>query len=125
MGVFRSFGRNARFGRHSIVTAVLFSFALVVIVVTLMVLTAIGRVADYSNKLDDERSWETTAGALKTFEGQLDATLHDYAARNDAAKHVYAPDSREWMVNNYGEMSSDNALFDMALVVDDNNVPLL
>lgn len=123
--VFRSFGRSKQLGRHSIVTAVLFSFALVVTVVTLMVLTAISRVADYSNKLDDERSWETTAGALKTFEGQLDATLHDYAARDAAAEHVYAEDGREWIIGNYGEMTADGTLFDTALVVDDNNKPII
>ncbi|WFU01147.1 bifunctional diguanylate cyclase/phosphodiesterase [Rhizobium sp. CB3171] len=123
--VFKSIQRNTQIGRHSIVTAVLFSFALVVTVVTLMVLTAIGRVADYSNKLDDERSWETTAGALKTFEGLLDATLHDYAARNTAARNVYDENDQDWIAGNYGEMSSDGALFDMALVVDDNNKPII
>ena len=84
--ILQSLGRGTHIGRHSIVTAVLISFAVVVAVVTLMVLTAIGRVADYSNKLDDERSWETTVGALKTFQGQLEATLHDHSARNDAAR---------------------------------------
>ncbi|MDE1994398.1 MAG: EAL domain-containing protein [Rhizobiaceae bacterium] len=121
----RTSRRSVQLGRHSIVTAVLFSFALVVAVVTLMVLTAIGRVADYSNKLDDERSWETTAGALKTFENQLDATLHDYAARDTAAQNVYEKDDRDWIISNLGEMSSDSVLFDMSLVVDDDNKPVI
>lgn len=114
-----------RIGRHSIVTAVLISFAVVVAVVTLMVLTAIGRVADYSNKLDDERSWETTVGALKTFEGQLQATLHDHSARNDAARSVYEKDEKGWIAGNYGDISSNGALFDVAVVVDDNNKPII
>ncbi|MFT4183486.1 MAG: EAL domain-containing protein [Rhizobium sp.] len=123
--VLGSFRRNAQLGRHSIVTAVLFSFALVVVVVTLMVLTAIGRVADYSNKLDDERLWETTVGALKTFESQLDATLHDYATRDAAAKNVYGENDREWIIGNYAEISSGGALLDMALVIDDDNRPVV
>ena len=60
MGAFsKLFQRDIGLGRHSIVMAVLFSFALVVAVVTLMVLTAVGRVADYSTRLDEERSWSS------------------------------------------------------------------
>jgi diguanylate cyclase (GGDEF)-like protein len=126
MGAFsKLFKRDIGLGRHSIVMAVLFSFALVVAVVTLMVLTAVGRVADYSNRLDEERSWETTAGALKTFQAQLEATLNDYAAWDDAAKFVYAPDGASWVISNYGEMSANSALFDMAIVVDETGKPIL
>ncbi|MET0749138.1 MAG: EAL domain-containing protein [Rhizobium sp.] len=126
MGAFsKLFKRDIGLGRHSIVMAVLFSFALVVAVVTLMVLTAVGRVADYSNRLDEERSWETTAGALKTFQAQLEATLNDYAAWDDAAKFVYAADGANWVVGNYGAMSANSALFDMAIVVDEAGKPQL
>ncbi|NLR99548.1 EAL domain-containing protein [Rhizobium sp. P38BS-XIX] len=123
--VFKSLRQGKQVGRHSIVTAVLISFAVVVAVVTLMVLTAIGRVANYSNRLDDERSWETTVGALKTFNGQLEATLHDHSARNDAAKSVYGEDEKTWIAGNYGDISSNGALFDTALIVDDNNTPII
>jgi diguanylate cyclase (GGDEF)-like protein len=123
--VSKLFRRDIGLGRHSIVMAVLFSFALVVSVVTLMVLTAVGRVADYSNRLDEERSWETTAGALKTFESQLKATLNDYAAWDDAAKFVYAANGTSWLVSNYGQASANTALFDMAIVVDEAGKPIL
>lgn len=123
--VFNSLRRGTQIGRHSIVTAVLISFAVIVAVVTLMVLTAIGRVADYSNKLDDERSWETTVGALKTFQGQLEATVHDHSARNDAARSIYGTDDQGWVAGNYGDISSNGALFDMAVIVDDNNKPVI
>ena len=79
-------------GRHITVTGVLFSFAVIVAIVTVMVLTALERVAENANLLDDERSRETTIGALKTFEDQLGATLDDYAAWDDAAANVYSPD---------------------------------
>lgn len=119
--VAKLFQQGAGLGRHTTVTGVLISFALVVAVVTIMVLTAVGRVADYSNKLDDERSRETTAGALKTFEQQLGATLNDYAAWDDAANYVYAADGMAWTISNYGEMSVNSSLFDMAIVVDEQN----
>jgi len=112
-------------GRHFVVTAILFSFALVVTIVTIMVLTAVARVADYSNKLDDARSCETTSGALKTFQSNLVATLDDYAAWDDAAIQVYAPDGMDWVVSNYGEMSANSQLFDMAVVIDDDGKTIL
>ncbi|KQV66247.1 EAL domain-containing protein [Rhizobium sp. Root1220] len=107
-------------GRHVTVVGVLFSFAVVVAVVTIMVLTALGRVAEKSNVLDDERSRETMSGALKTFEAQLGATLNDYAAWDDAATNVYAADGMGWTISNYGDMSVNSSLFDMAIVVDDD-----
>jgi diguanylate cyclase (GGDEF)-like protein len=112
-------------GRHLVVTAILFSFALVVTIVTVMVLTAVARVADYSNRLDDARSSETTSGALKTFQSNLVATLDDYAAWDDAARQVYAPDGMDWVVSNYGEMSANSQLFDMAIVIDDDGTTVL
>jgi diguanylate cyclase (GGDEF)-like protein len=112
-------------GRHFVVTAILFSFALVVTIVTIMVLTAVARVADYSNKLDDARSSETTSGALKTFQSNLVATLDDYSAWDDAARQVYASDGMDWVVSNYGEMSANSQLFNMAVVIDDDGKTIL
>jgi len=112
-------------GRHTTVTGVLLTFAVIVAIVTLMILTAVSRVAENANVLDDERSRETTAGALKTFEEQLGATLNDYAAWDDAATNVYAADGMAWTVSNYGEMSVNSSLFDMAIVVGDDRKPLM
>ncbi|MBY4610200.1 EAL domain-containing protein [Rhizobium sp. 9T] len=112
-------GKGSGIGRHITVTAVLFSFAVIVAVATIMVLTAIERVAENANVLDDARSRETTIGALQTFEDQLGATLDDYAAWDDAAANVYAADGMAWTVSNYGEMSVNSSLFDMAIVIDD------
>lgn len=112
-------------GRHTTVTGVLLTFAVIVAIVTVMILTAISRVADNANVLDDERSRETTAGALKTFEEQLGATLNDYAAWDDAAANVYAKDGMAWTVSNYGEMSVNSSLFDMAIVIDGDRKPLM
>jgi len=115
----KSQSKGLGIGRHIVVAGVLFSFAVIVAVVTIMVLTALERVAENANLLDDERSRETTTGALKTFQDQLGATLNDYAAWDDAAVNVYAPDGMAWTVSNYGEMSANSSLFDMAIVVDD------
>ncbi|KRB51884.1 diguanylate cyclase [Rhizobium sp. Root708] len=112
-------------GRHTTVTGVLFSFAIVVAVVTMIVLNALGHVAQKSNILDDERSQETMSGALQTFQEQLGATLNDYAAWDDAAENVYAVDGMAWTISNYGEMSVNSSLFNMAIVIDNDKRPIM
>lgn len=97
-------------GRHTTVAGVLFSFAVVVAVVTMMVLNALSHVAQKSNVLDDERSRETISGALHNFVSQLGATLNDYAAWDDAATNVHATDGMDWTVSNYGETSVNSAV---------------
>jgi sensor domain CHASE-containing protein len=61
----------------------------------------------------------------RTFVSQLGATLNDYAAWDDAATNVYATDGMDWTVSNYGEMSVNSALFDMAIVIDDDKKPIM
>ncbi|MFB9947426.1 putative bifunctional diguanylate cyclase/phosphodiesterase [Rhizobium puerariae] len=111
------FRRTVSVGRRSAVTSMLFAFAVVVALVTIFILTALDRIADYANRADDARSRETMVGAIRTFESQLHATLNDYAAWDDAARFVYAGD-REWTVSNYGDMTVNSDLFDTALVMD-------
>ncbi|CDZ56494.1 putative bifunctional diguanylate cyclase/phosphodiesterase [Neorhizobium galegae] len=116
------FRRSATLGRRSAVTSMLLAFAVVVVLVTIFILTALDRIADYANRLDDERSRETTSGAIQTFQEQLHATLNDYAAWDDAAQFVYAGDDA-WVVGNYGDMTANSDLFDVALIMDtDRNV---
>jgi diguanylate cyclase (GGDEF)-like protein len=110
--------RPVSVGRRATGILMLFAFALVVLLVTIFILTAVTRIADYANNLDDDRSRQTTAGAIHTFQEQLRATLDDYAAWDDAAQFVYAPDGQEWVVNNYGDITADSPLFDIAIVMD-------
>ena len=102
----------------------LLAFAVVVVLVTIFILTALDRIADYANRLDDGRSRETTLGAIQTFEEQLHATLNDYAAWDDAAKFVYAED-KEWIASNYGDMTVNSDLFDVALIMDSHQNVLM
>ncbi len=118
------FRRSATLGRRSAVTSMLLAFAVVVVLVTIFILTALDRIADYANRLDDGRSRETTSGAIQTFEEQLHATLNDYAAWDDAAQFVYAGD-QAWIVSNYGDMTANSDLFDVAIVMDMNRNVLL
>ncbi len=105
-------------GRRLTGIAMLAAFALVVVLVIIFILTALDRIADYANRLDDDRSRQTTDGALRTYENQLYATLNDYAAWDDAAQFVYAADGLDWVKSNYGDMTVNSDLFDIAVVMD-------
>lgn len=115
----------SRFGRRTAILCILLSVLIVVMVAGGMVLSAIAEVSRHANQLDDDRSRQTTQGAVKTFLSQLGATLNDYAAWDDAVANVYAEDGMAWMVSNFGEMSANSALFDIALVVDGNRNVIL
>ncbi|MDH0615482.1 MULTISPECIES: EAL domain-containing protein [unclassified Agrobacterium] len=117
----RNIGDYLPVGRRTAVGVVLSTFALVLLIVTALVLSALSQVREKANSLDNARSRETTAGALVTFREQLGATLNDYAAWDDAAEYVYAPDRFDWVASNYGDMTVNNDLFDTAVVLDENN----
>ena len=116
----RNIGEYLPVGRRTAVGVVLSTFALVLLIVTALVLSALSQVRERANALDNARSRETTAGALVTFREQLGATLNDYAAWDDAAEYVYAPDRFDWVASNYGEMTVNSDLFDTAVVLDED-----
>lgn len=99
-------------------------FAAVMICVSAMVFTALDRVGHYANQLDEDRSREAVSGALHTFRDQLAATLHDYAAWDDAAQNAYVLKDTSWLDRNFGEMSFDNQLFDVVLILDASGQPI-
>lgn len=109
---------------RSAVRSMLLIFAAVMICVSAMVFTALDRVGHYANQLDENRSREAVSGALQTFGEQLAATLHDYAAWDDAAENTYVREDISWLDRNFGEMSADNQLFDVALILDHSGQPV-
>ncbi|WP_165217654.1 putative bifunctional diguanylate cyclase/phosphodiesterase [Affinirhizobium pseudoryzae] len=109
---------------RSAVRSMLLIFAAVMICVSAMVFTALDRVGHYANQLDENRSREAVSGALQTFREQLAATLHDYAAWDDAAENAYVQKDTSWLDRNFGEMSFDNLLFDVSLILDHTGRPI-
>ena len=114
-----------RFGRRTAIICLLLSILIIVTVAGGTVLSAVGQVSSHANRLDDERSHQTTDGALKTFIAQLGATLNDYAAWDDAATNAYDPNGLAWMISNFGDMTVNSALFDVAVVIDANRKVLM
>ncbi|KQW29400.1 diguanylate cyclase [Rhizobium sp. Root274] len=109
--------------RRMAVTGMLLVFAMLAVMVTLIVLTALDRVASNANHLDEERSRETLLGAVQTFKFQLGATLNDYAAWDDAAENVYTTPDADWVNSNFGDMTFESELFDVAIVLDQDGRP--
>jgi len=71
--VLMSKNNGSGLSRHTTVTGVLFSFAVIVAVVTIMVLTALERVSENANVLDDERSREIIQNAIAFMKAHLNA----------------------------------------------------
>lgn len=115
----------ATLDRRSAVRSMLLIFAAVMICVSAMVFTALDRVGHYANQLDEERSREAVTGAIQTFRDQLAATLHDYAAWDDAVDHTRNDLNLEWLQRNFGEMSYKSDLFDVAIVLDQQGKPVI
>lgn len=109
--------------RRVAVAVLLVVFATMAMMVASIVMTALDRVATYANHLDEERSRETLVGAVQTFEHQLGATLLDYTAWDDAAANAYDHPDMAWMISNFGDMTFDSDLFDVAIVLDAEGRP--
>ncbi len=108
----------AKVDRRSAVRSMLLIFGAVMICVSSMVFTALDRVAHYANQLDEDRSREAVTGAVRTFRDQLAATLHDYAAWDDAVQFAYIQPDLDWLKRNFGDMSFNSELFDAAIILD-------
>ena len=75
--------------RLTVVLAVLGSFAIVVSLATVLVMMALGFIANRANELDEERTRQTVFGALSSMRSSIVTTVRDYAVWDDAAEIVY------------------------------------
>lgn len=99
------------------VSLVLIVFAAVVAGGTVLILTAMNKMAFHANTLDTQRAQQTASGALASFEQQIASATSDYSAWDDAAKAVYVDRDREWMEKNYGVFTGAGTLFDTYFLV--------
>lgn len=99
------------------VSLVLIVFAAVVAGGTVLILTAMNKMAFHANSLDTQRAQQTASGALASFEQQIASATSDYSAWDDAAKAVYVERDRDWMEKNYGVFTGAGTLFDTYFLV--------
>ena len=105
--------------RLAVVIGVLASFAAVIGLATILVMMALGFLANRANELDEERTRQTVFGALSSMRSSMEATVRDYAVWDDAVTAVYGdtPD-RPWLATNIGLATQDRLLFDTVFLVD-------
>ncbi|MCV9966554.1 EAL domain-containing protein [Pararhizobium sp. BT-229] len=111
------FLNSIRLKRQHIVLLLLVSFALVVMAVMAVVLTALQTVAVTANALDESRSRQAVSGALSTLKSQMISTMVDYTAWDAAAEAVYSPESKDWVLENFDLANGASEIFDAAYLL--------
>lgn len=117
-------GQNNR-TRQFIVATVAAVFIVVAVILSGLVTGSIDTLTESADRIDDERSRQTTAGALRALRQQLGATVRDNAFWDDAFDKVNSGERVEWTTENWGTVSGEYPLYDTAIVVDDRNQPVI
>ncbi|KQY11366.1 putative bifunctional diguanylate cyclase/phosphodiesterase [Rhizobium sp. Root482] len=114
---FVNFPSSIRLKRQHVALLLLASFAVVVVAVMIVVLTALRTVAVTANALDENRSHQAVSGALTTLQNQMAAFMVDYTVWDTAAEAVYAPGADEWVLENFDLANEDSDIFDTAYLI--------
>jgi diguanylate cyclase (GGDEF)-like protein len=70
-----------------------------------------------ANEIDDARATRAAHAALNAFASRLGATVKDNAVWDDAYATVGSSTFADWAYENWGKASSDNPLYDAAIVI--------
>ena len=89
--------------RLAVVLGVFASFAVVVSLATILVMMALGFLANRANELDEERTRQTVFGALSSMRSSMETTVRDYAVWDDAVAAVYGTPDQPWLAANIGQ----------------------
>lgn len=111
--------------RLAVVLGVLASFAVVVSLATVLVMMALGFLANRANELDEERTRQTVFGALSTMRNSMVTTVRDYAVWDDAVAAVYGTPDMPWLIANMGLATEGGPLFDTVFLVDETGRTML
>lgn len=111
------FVNSIRLKRQHVVLLLLVSFAVVVMIVMAVVLTALQTVASTTNALDESRSRQAVSGALATLKSQMTATMVDYTVWDAAARAVYSPGAEDWILENFDLANGESKIFDAAYLL--------
>lgn len=111
--------------RLAVVVGVLASFAVVVSLAIILVIMALGFLANRANELEAERTRQTVYGALASLRSSMAGTVRDYTVWDDAVTQVYGALDESWLVANIGSATEvSNPLFDTVFLVDTNGATL-
>ncbi|MGQ3211283.1 putative bifunctional diguanylate cyclase/phosphodiesterase [Shinella sp.] len=111
--------------RLAVVLGVLASFAVVVSLATILVMMALGFLANRANELDEERTRQAVFGSLSSQRSSMVTTVRDYAVWDDAVQAIYGQADMPWLVTNFGLATEGGPLFDTVFLVDENGRTML
>ncbi|WLR91842.1 bifunctional diguanylate cyclase/phosphodiesterase [Shinella zoogloeoides] len=111
--------------RLLVVLGVLASFAVVVSLATVLVMMALGFLANRANELDEERTRQTVFGALSSMRSSMVTTVRDYAVWDDAVSAIYGTPDMPWLTANIGLATQGGPLFDTVFLVDEKGGTML
>lgn len=111
--------------RLAVVLGVLASFAVVVSLATVLVMMALGFLANRANELDAERTRQTVFGALSSMRSSMVTTVRDYAVWDDAVQATYGTPDMPWLVANMGVATEGGPLFDTVFLIDEAGKTML
>lgn len=111
--------------RLTVVLGVLGSFAIVVSLATVLVMMALGFLANRANELDEERTRQTVFGALSSMRSSIVTTVRDYSVWDDAVENVYGTPDMPWLATNFGLATEGGPLFDTVFLVDEKGGTML
>lgn len=111
--------------RLAVVLGMLASFAVVVSIATILVMMALGFIANRANELDEERTRQAVFGALSSLRSSMVTTVRDYAVWDDAVQAIYGQADMPWLVSNFGLATEGAPLFDTVFLIDENGRTIL
>lgn len=125
LDVFRSVAGKGRRGSGTLRAPLLVALVLGVFVAiaaggTSLILAAANDMALNANYLDTSRAQQTAEGVLTSMKQQMESTVSDYTAWDDAAQAVYAEHNRTWLQKNYGDLSGTSDLYDTFFLLSPN-----
>lgn len=81
-----------------------------------LLLTAIMRMREGANQIDQQRAMDAALAASHSFQQSLAATVRDNAEWDDAFEAIKSDDALKWIGENWGEVSADYPLYDGVIV---------
>ncbi len=92
------------------------AFVSALVVLSGLVAIAVSEMRRGANEIDDARASHAARAAIKSFQARLGATARDNAVWDDAYAQIRSSNGAAWAYQNWGKVSADYPLYDMAIV---------
>lgn len=93
------------------------AFVSALVILSGLVTIAFSEMRRDANWIDDARAGQAARAAIKSFQSRLGATVRDNAIWDDAYLRMQSPAGAAWAYENWGKVSADYPLYDVAVVL--------